>query len=240
MAALHLTRRFKFSILLAVALLLLAQFWFWPPLSSTRSRWRSRFKTHALPKKIQNVSAHPIDVLIQKAEHDFQALLAKRTSSLASAAAQYRERRGRHPPPGFEEWHKFATEKSAVMVEDFFDPIYDDLNPFWALEPRQIRAEASSFEFVIKVRGHSASANHMERPWMELWLSLVKTIENYLPDLDMAINVMDEPRLVVPWEKINEYMEKEKGSRKLSEVSETISEFSRKLRAHQFILDWWR
>ena len=106
------------------------------------------------PKK----KPHPIDDLIAQAEKEFSALLAKETKTLNEAAAAYRKRRGRHPPPGFATWYQFAIDLNATIVEDFFDPIYDDLNPFWGLSPSSIRREAHRYEMTINVRNGKASA----------------------------------------------------------------------------------
>jgi len=46
-------------------------------------------------------------------------------------------------------------------------------------------------------------------------LELVQSVEQYLPDLDMAVNVMDESRVIAPWEDIDKYIRTEKRTRKL-------------------------
>ena len=157
---------------------------------------------------------HPIDLLIQAGEEEFDALLSKQTYDVASAAAEYRTRRGRHPPPGFEAWFNFAQEKGAIIVEDFWDQIYHDLGPFWGLPAEQIRRDAKDFEMTINVRNGKATAGS-DWFWTQIWLNLTQTIESHLPDMDLALNAMDEPRLVVPWEDINQYMEAERASRKM-------------------------
>jgi hypothetical protein len=159
---------------------------------------------------------HPIDKLIEDAQRKYDDFLAKETTSLAEAAGEYRKRRGRHPPPGFHAWHDFAMDRDAIMVEDFFDMIYHDLAPFWGMPPDQLRREAKHNEKCISIRNGKATAND-DFFWARIWLDLIKTIEEYLPDLDIALNPMDEPRLIVPWEIINEYMKKERQSRKTPE-----------------------
>lgn len=171
-------------------------------------------------------STHPIDSLIRVAESDFTDILARESSTLAEAAAAYRERRGRHPPPGFKAWYEFAKKNKAVMVEDFWDQVYHDLNPFWGVDPQRIRTEAWDFEMTINIRNGKATAES-DWFWTQIWLNMTKTIEQYLPDMDLALNAMDEPRLVVPWEDINGYMQKEKKSRHLIPAKEVISEFSK-------------
>ena len=168
---------------------------------------------------------HPIDTLIKRAEEEFQSMLGKETKDLRSAAAAYRERRGRHPPPGFDVWHDYAARNGAVMVEEFFDQIYHDLNPFWGIDPYQIRDEAKRFHMIISIRNGNATTIS-EWFWAEIWHGLVSTIAEYLPDLDMPLNGMDESRLVVPWEKINEYMEAERKTRKMPRPSEVKTKYS--------------
>ncbi|RFU34271.1 hypothetical protein B7463_g2052, partial [Scytalidium lignicola] len=169
-------------------------------------------------------SRHPIDELIEIGEKTFIDLIGKETNDLHAAAEEYRKRRGRHPPPGFDKWFAFAQEKKIVMVEDFFDQIYHDLRPFWAVDPALIRKEARTYEMAINVRNHNATSGSGWF-WTKIWLELVKTIEDLLPDMDLPLNAMDEPRVVAPWEEINELVGKEQLARRLVPPSEVISEF---------------
>jgi len=155
-----------------------------------------------MPKK----TTHPIDDLIKGADRIYEDLLKKESRDIKAAAAEYRKRRGRHPPPGFDAWFKFAQDHGAIMVEEFWDQIYHDLGPFWGLPPATMRKEAWDFEMNISVRNHNASATSAWF-WTQIWLNLTQTIEHLLPDMDIALNAMDEPRIVLPWEKIDKYME---------------------------------
>lgn len=169
-------------------------------------------------------AGHPIDSLIRVAEAKFNGVMAKESHSLAEAAKAYRERRGRHPPPGFKAWYEFAKANDALIIEDFWDQIYHDLNPFWGIDAARIRKEAWDYEMTINIRNGNASAES-DWFWTQIWLDMIKTIEHLLPDMDIALNAMDEPRLVVPWEEINGYMEKEKKTRSFAPVGETVNEF---------------
>ncbi|KAK3391660.1 hypothetical protein B0T20DRAFT_85046 [Sordaria brevicollis] len=188
-----------------------------PPTSSDKSslKWKpAEFAT----------GDHPIDARIQAAEKEFNDRLAKRTYTLADAAAAYRERRGRHPPPGFDKWFEFAKEKDAIIVEDFWDQIYHDLEPFWALKPARIRHDAYDFEMRISVRDGKASSGS-DWFWTKIWLNLIKTIEHLVPDLDIALNAMDEPRMVVPWEKINEFMTAADKTRTIKDAATVVQKY---------------
>jgi Glycosyl transferase family 90 len=159
---------------------------------------------------------HPITTLIQNAEAEFSHLLSKETRDLASAAKAYREARGRHPPPGFDSWYEVAKNHDVVLVEEFWDQIYHDLRPFWALPANQIRADARANDMVVNIRGGKAEAN-TGWFWHTIWAQMIGTISNYLPNMVVPCNSMDEPRIMVPWETINGYLDEEKSSRRLAD-----------------------
>lgn len=160
---------------------------------------------------------HPIDHLIAEAGEKLDELLKKETVDVHDAAEAYRQRRGRQPPPGFERWFDFARENNAIVVEEFWDRIYDDLGPFWGVPAKQIRDQANSYMFRVSVRDGNATyhGDGEDRAWLKLWTNLTNTIAEHLPDVDIPVNQMDESRMVAQWEDINEYMEKEKASRRI-------------------------
>ena len=171
--------------------------------------------------------SHPIDKFIQNAEIERDKLLEKETTTLVAAADAYRRRRGRHPPPLFDQWFRFAQNKKALLVEDFFDPIYDDLGPFWAYPPDKLRWQAGTFGQRISVKdGNTSITTDIERPWMNIWSDFISTIAEHLPDMEIAINVMDEPRIVVPWEDINKYKQIEESKKKLVFKSKVIEDYA--------------
>lgn len=177
---------------------------------------------------LTGAGGHPISKLIADAQSSFASLLDKRSGSLEEAAQRYRQRRGRHPPPGFDAWFAAAQKHDAIVVEDFFDRIYHDLAPFWALDPLELRRQAHQQPQLIRVRGGQAKfeTDNPHRPeFIQLWHGLVKEIPG-LPDLDMVVNVMDETRILVPWEKINAYVKKEQDERHFVSADDAISEYT--------------
>ncbi len=167
-----------------------------------QSLWPSHSKDHDAPTGPR----HPIDDLIGKANEDFERLTSKQISNITEAANAYRQRRGRHPPPRFDEWFKFAQSKNAVIIEDLFDRIYDDLTPFWAIAPSNIRDAGASWPEVISIRNRALTVRKDKRYRIELWHDMLKRIAKYLPDVDLAFNTMDESRLFVPSESIDSYV----------------------------------
>ena len=188
-----------------------------PPLRIGDQAWR------------QVAPPHPIDDLIKEARTKFNETLATRSTTLEQAAAKYRERRGRHPPPGYKEWFEYATKTKAIVVESFFDRIHQDLGPFWALDPKTMRKQAYTQPQLIRVRQGKAefiTDNPHRPPWIQHWHAFVAEFSEHLPDLDMVLNIMDETRLLVPWPKIDEYMKEEAKKRTLVDPSLVVSSYS--------------
>ncbi|PNS19150.1 hypothetical protein CAC42_1886 [Sphaceloma murrayae] len=171
---------------------------------------------------------HPIDDLREHAQKDLNDLISRQSYTVEAAEHAYLGRRGRRPPPGFDKWFRYAQDHNAIIVEDFFDRIYDDLNPFWAKSPLEIRQQASEWFFRISVRnGNVTTRMDDERPWLNLWAHVIGNVAEHLPDLDIAINEMDESRIVVPWETINSYIEKEAKSRRILAADEMVREYNK-------------
>ncbi|OAQ72083.1 endoplasmic reticulum-resident kdel protein [Pochonia chlamydosporia 170] len=190
----------------------------------------SRFWDGQAPRKtiLRTGVKHPIRKLMVDAKARHDALLAKRTYTVEAAAVEYRKRRQRHPPPGFDDWFHAAMDTKAVVVEEYFDRIYKDLTPFWALEPEQIRKRANAWHHVVKVRNGTARGDGdvTDRvPWLKLWTDLVAEFAEYMPDVDMPINYMDEPRLLVPHDTIAKLVEKEGKERQMVEQSKVTNKF---------------
>jgi hypothetical protein len=146
---------------------------------------------------------HPLDDVIEKAREAHQARISKETTGIYGAVYAYRNSRGRHPPPGFDKWHARATKSQAVVVESFFDQIYEDLEPFWGLEPAEIRGALTDWKWTLKVRNGKVKDVPQGRFRSRVWGDMIREIAADLPDMDVAINPLDEPRVFVLWSKIN-------------------------------------
>ena len=166
---------------------------------------------------------HPISSLILESRARLDKVLAARSYTLSDAARRYRERRGRHPPPGFDAWFEAAMKVDAIIVEDFFDSIHHAINPFWALDPGAMRNKTHNQPFLVRVRGGKVTtdveSDHV--PYrVEQWAKLVDEMSPHIPDLDMFVNVMDEARVFVPWDTMRGYMETEGSMRKQIDVKD--------------------
>ncbi|RYP02583.1 hypothetical protein DL765_010725 [Monosporascus sp. GIB2] len=177
-----------------------------------------------------NKGWHPIDSLILNASRQHELLLRKRSTNIHFAAAEYRIRRGRNPPPGFDKWFDYAQRHDAIIIEQFFDRIEHDIRPFWGLDPAEVVARTAAVsEDFVRVRGGVARGlGDIENrpPWLQLWTDLVNEAAKWLPDLDMPINYMDEPRLLVPWEEVNNLVKEATERARVVPPDEAIQQFS--------------
>lgn len=137
----------------------------------------------------RGAAAHPIDGLIHEANQKWEQLLSKQVYQLPAASEEYRKRRRRHPPPGFDQWFSFAQQKEAVIIEDLFDQIYEDLSPYWGMNPKEMRQHAKNSDLRIILRNHTqTSVGHTGVSWLETWMDMVGTIAEWLPDMDIPLN----------------------------------------------------
>lgn len=154
---------------------------------------------------------HPIDLLMRNAAIQSKTWLAQATTSksLTEAAQAYRQRYNRHPPPGFDSWYNYTIERSSIIIDDY-DSIFEDLAPFWAHSPTQIRSLTRTIlsdEWnevgEISIRSGKAEVGPNVRPthrWMlDGVLTLLENFVDLLPDMDLAFNINDEPRVAIPW-----------------------------------------
>ncbi|KKY18131.1 putative capsular associated protein [Phaeomoniella chlamydospora] len=158
-----------------------------------------------------SASSHPIDKLIRAADKRYRTLAKSETHTLTEAARIYRARRGRHPPPGFDAWFKIAKENNGVLIESFFDQIYDDLEPFWGANPHDLREFAKQWPYVISIRhGKPILRIQTEQPnfgnyWLFIWRDMIQEMPP-LPDVDLSMWIGDEPRVMLAFQHVTEYM----------------------------------
>ncbi|KAJ1336159.1 beta-1,2-xylosyltransferase [Microdochium nivale] len=173
---------------------------------------------------------HPIERLVVDSHAAHQGWLKRRTLDLHTAADLYRERRGRHPPPGFDAWFRYAQRHNAVVVESFFDRIDADIAPFWGLDHAQLANSAALWHSVISVRDGIATATGKlgprNTPFLNIWADLVSEAGPDLPDLNMPINNLDEPRVMMPWQQVNDLMSRGHGSHKVLPVEDVEQHFT--------------
>ncbi|KAK5172255.1 uncharacterized protein LTR77_003893 [Saxophila tyrrhenica] len=159
-----------------------------------------------------NVGYHPIDMLIYDAQSQYDAYLrdAAAGTTLDQAVENYRKRYSRYPPPGFDHWYRYATERDTVII-DSYDSIHRDLVPFWSLSPEEVRYRTKQLlqnpwhnATGISVRDGKAatSTRVVDDHWstMSSLVDMISAFSEWLPDMDLAFNINNEGRIAVPWE----------------------------------------
>ncbi|KAJ2975514.1 hypothetical protein NQ176_g5475 [Zarea fungicola] len=165
-------------------------------------------------KTFSETSTHPIQHLTQNAQQQFDKTLSKQSATLEAAVTEYRRRYGLPPPPHFDKWFEFSR-KNKVQLIDEFDSIYDLITPFWGLKPATIRSrakEALGYDNAllgIAVRDHAVAFTAGGPEWQRnATVGMLENIVPYLPDMDLAFNLHDEPRVVLPYDDLTRLVDK--------------------------------
>lgn len=162
------------------------------------------------PLEVTEVETHPIDQLVRNSEAHFEETLQRQSRTLEDAVAEYKRRYNISPPPHFDKWYSFAT-KNGVQLIDEYDTIYHSLLPFWGLRPVTIRArvrEALGFDnnALIGLLIRNGEAVHVQNgpEWQQnATVGMIEKFVHLLPDMDLAFNIHDEPRVVVPHDELS-------------------------------------
>lgn len=165
--------------------------------------------------------SHPIGTFMKEADQKWREYESGRSTTFRQTVEKYRSKYGRHPPPGFKEWYKYARKKNVFNIDDF-DQVMDDLRPFWAVEPQTIRKYAAHMWeneadgiTGVHIRNHKVAKLTFQSWRSETFKTLVDKFVEFLPDMDIAMNRLDQPRLLVPWEDMQALLAKEYESRSL-------------------------
>ncbi|KAI4201851.1 MAG: hypothetical protein LQ346_002055 [Caloplaca aetnensis] len=228
-------RRVLFLIFATLAICaIFANFWVFLGLTGADIRSQfSRLPLPGLPRKPWHYNekiagpyvprdAHPISQLMADADKSWADYENSRSTTFRQTVSKYRRKHGRHPPPGFKEWYDFARKKNVHNIDDF-DQIMDDLRPFWAIEPKVLRNLAANMwrdekngVAGIHIRNHKIVKENNKSWRSEALVTLINKIIKHLPDMDIAMNRLDQPRVVVPWEDMQAHLRKEVESRRLT------------------------
>lgn len=175
-------------------------------LPDTENEWRLPDNGTAKATLTPDYSKHPIDQLINHANQDFATVRSRQSRTEVAAVKEYRRRYGIPPPPNFDKWFSFAQGRGAQLIDEY-DTIHDSLTPFWALEPVSVRErvreaigrspENGLIALMIR-RGKAAKIEGGAEWQRDVTLKMIKDFVQYLPDMDLAFNIHDEPRVVVP------------------------------------------
>ena len=147
--------------------------------------------------------SHPLYQLVNHAESEFDTLKKSQSKTLVEAVAEYRRRYKIPPPPNFDKWFQYAKLRNVQLVDEF-DSIFDTILPFWALDPSTIRSRARETigfpNAMIAVAVREGEVRKIEGgdEWQQQGTSgMIASFVAFLPDMDLAFNTHDEPRVVL-------------------------------------------
>lgn len=148
---------------------------------------------------------HPIYYLAEEARTRFETVQSRQSHSLVEAVAEYERRYRQSPPPGFDKWYEFVAENNVPLIDEY-DFMTNSLNPYWHVSPKVLRdyvEQASSMPStlsrlaLLEIKDHQASLRNGNHQHGEL-VRLLKPVIEFIPDLRMVLNNLDEPRVIVP------------------------------------------
>lgn len=152
---------------------------------------------------------HPILTLIQRGEQRWQAKLANSSRTLEQCVKEYRRRYARPPPYGFEKWWKYAVDNK-VIIKDEYDQIFRDLQPFFALEPRDLHHRTTVMaterpeSFTITIRDGKVSVSGVEAG-LKRATDLAQLMRRFAPlmegkePVNMTFTKHDQPTVQMTW-----------------------------------------
>ncbi|KAK4193467.1 glycosyltransferase [Podospora australis] len=137
---------------------------------------------------------------------------ASASDSLRVAVQEYGERHhGRDPPAKFDVWYKFAKDHKSPII-DHFAQMEKDLLPFWGIAPSKLREDtrraAVEPDFaMLKIQKGTAMHNlPPASPFKDVMDDMVdminKNFASHLPDMELAINMDDSPRVLAPFDHV--------------------------------------
>jgi Glycosyl transferase family 90 len=153
---------------------------------------------------------HPIEKLAVEGQTRFFELLSGQSNTLKKAVAEYIRRYKRRPPPNFDKWFTIAEREEYVLLDEF-DTMMETLEPFWGIPASQLRSRVNAaFKDPRLIRFNISNAmvkydHEGLAPWMgeqvQSWLPPEWRL--ILPNMTFAINILDEPRVLAPYEAVS-------------------------------------
>ncbi|KAK7741754.1 hypothetical protein SLS53_004817 [Cytospora paraplurivora] len=151
--------------------------------------------------ELLEITGHPVEILHQKAMKDFQELLSRQSRTVEEAIEEYTRRYERAPPPGFDDWVKYAQVQQSPIIDDF-DMILENLEPFYRLEPQAVRQLMEDV-----TRGNNTAVtlcSYTKRKGFqncgrfgETMGSILGKAKKRLPDMVFPLNLLDEPSVLL-------------------------------------------
>lgn len=159
---------------------------------------------------------HAADKLVynSRIEADRWLVRASLSKTLEVAVREYQARNHhRDPPPKFDVWYRYAIDRKSPVIDNF-EQIGRDILPYWGLSPEKLRegvalAAKQPDIAIVKVEKGAASHSHFidspYRPILDELVGLMKPFSEHLPNMQIAVNLNERPRVLAPWDDVQRY-----------------------------------
>ncbi|TFK34650.1 glycosyl transferase family 90-domain-containing protein [Crucibulum laeve] len=166
--------------------------------------------------KVNPNGPHPIYELIKRAEDTWAKKLSRASKTLGEAVEEYKRRYKRDPPLGFDDWWGFV-EDAEIQLPDEYDQIYNDLEPYWGMDPndlqeiqREWEGHADSFTVGKEANGMISLVNYtlpgdedkrfqLSKGAFEV-MDLLEDVEEFIPPFRAVFSPHDNPNLHTDYE----------------------------------------
>ncbi|KJZ72167.1 hypothetical protein HIM_08432 [Hirsutella minnesotensis 3608] len=144
------------------------------------------------PKPAPGTASHPIQYLLGDARRELDKVTGRQSSTLDD-----------------------AVKDNGVQLIDEFDTIHELLTPFWGLKPSTIRSRVKealggdNMLIGVAIRNHKVTHMQGGPDWQRnATEGMMAKFLQYLPDMDLAFNIHDEPRVMVPHDDLTRLVHK--------------------------------
>lgn len=153
--------------------------------------------------------AQKIDDLWKRAKAKQTSLLERQSKTLEDARSEYQRRYEIPPPPGYDEWYAYAKKHNSSIIDEF-DDLMANLRPFRAYQEHQCQFEhnkdALPAMLPVCITNNTVDVGNpspydtkqIANPFIDFTSDFVEA----LPDMCLYINTFDEPRQVIPAQKL--------------------------------------
>ncbi|KAK6540589.1 F-actin-capping protein subunit beta [Orbilia ellipsospora] len=149
------------------------------------------------PAYISNtIAAHPVEKLHLQNTRKFEILISSQSKTPEEAIKAYKTRYSRNPPLGFEDWVRFALSHNSSIIDNY-DIIEERIAPFRSISPSDLKQRMKSWiEHADKAYGTISIRDGKFTQGGEWFRTTLDSIVDKLPDMDILLNHLDEPRIV--------------------------------------------
>lgn len=145
---------------------------------------------------------HPIQQLAEQAERQFDELLNRQSTTVEEAEQEYLRRYKRSPPPGFDAWFEYAIAQGSPIIDEY-DVLDAAIAPLLERSGQEIsdsvEAALESSENLWSCSIHSGALGLGCEDFGPDILRLFadERILSNIPDVNLLVNALDEPRVLL-------------------------------------------